>query len=69
MYPLDCLIADFPNCLEYYVKTEPLTSEYRQYIATVELRKQLGTVEQAISDTKFLSSLYATLKGFFGLYG
>jgi hypothetical protein len=67
MYPLDNLIADFPSCLQCYVETEPFTAEYQQYIATVELRKQLGTVEQAISDASFLSSLYATLVGFFGL--
>jgi hypothetical protein len=67
MSPLDCLIGDFANCLDYYIEKEPLNSRSEQYIATVKLRKQFSSVTAAIADDEFLRNLHSTLEGFFRL--
>jgi len=67
MSPVDSLIADFPDWLEYFADMTPLDSGYRQYLDTVNRRKQLGSTAAAISSDEFIENLHRTLSGFFRL--
>jgi len=64
--PLDCLIDDFPPCLEYFVANN-LHSRFEQYLETMRLRKEFDSVSKAISSDEFLVRMRDTLSGFFRL--
>jgi len=66
MYPIDDLIGDFVGYLDYFAKTTPVDSKYRTYLATVQLRKDLGSAAAAMQSDEFLETLHNTMANFFG---
>src|SRR2546426_11342715 len=66
MFPIDCLIGDFPDCLDYFAEQTLLDSRYNRYLATVELRKRFVSAVDAIQSDEFLESLHDTMSKFFG---
>jgi hypothetical protein len=66
MYSTDDLIADFVGYLDYFAKTTPVDIKYRTYLATVELRKDLGSAAAAMKSDEFLETLHNTMANFFG---
>lgn len=66
MYPVDDLIDDFVGYLDYFAKTTRIDSKYRNYLATVQLRKDLGNAVRALKSDEFMETLHNTMANFFG---
>jgi hypothetical protein len=67
MNPVECLTNHFAGYLDSYGQNTPLDTGYKQYLATVALRKEFSTTSQAISSDEFVRSMHETLGGFFRL--
>lgn len=67
MNPVECLTNHFAGYLDSYRQNTPLNSGYKQYLATVALRKGFTSASQAISSDEFVRSMHETLRGFFRL--
>jgi hypothetical protein len=67
MNPVECLTNQFAGYLDSYKQTTPLNSAYKQYLATVALRKGFSGASEAISSDEFVRSMHETLRGFFRL--
>src|SRR5579884_1775574 len=67
MNPVECLTTHFAAYLDSYRQNTPLDSGYKQYIATVALRKRFSSTSEAISSDEFVQSMHETLRGFFRL--
>jgi len=67
MNPVECLTDHFACYLDSYRQNTPLDSGYKQYLATVALRKGFSSTSQAILSDEFVRSMHETLRGFFRL--
>jgi hypothetical protein len=67
MNPVECLTNQFAGYLDSYRQNTPLNSAYKQYLATVALRKGFSGASEAISSDEFVRNMHETLRGFFRL--
>jgi hypothetical protein len=58
------LITNFPHYLERFVENPPFNryGQLEYHLATIQARRKLGNVTNAVSNDSFLTSLYQTLK-------
>lgn len=58
------LIDEFPALLDYYDDHLPFdrSGQYANHRRTIDLRRQAGSVADALADGRFLRSLYSTLE-------
>jgi hypothetical protein len=66
MNPVECLTNHFADYLDSYRQNTSLDSAYKQYLATVVLRKEFSSASQAISSDEFVRSMHETLRASFG---
>lgn len=63
-YPqVDMVAAQFEHLLDHFDRSGPFGGDQlRLHLKTIRRRRELGSVERAVTDDLFLTSLYATLK-------
>lgn len=59
MDPVECLISEFENCLDYFEQHQ--NEGFESHLQTMKLRNVLGNAGDAIDNDEFLKSLRMTL--------